>query len=175
MVFPVRRGERAGEQRKRMTHAKAFRRDLRSAFGLELWDGETWRTAGDKEQPKKGPKPRKPTPRERTLLEGDANTLPVDFHSWRRAFSQALAEAGVNEQVAMGLSGHESEDAHRRYLRNAERLRALPIAALPRLNVSGANACAKSPLPDVEPSVFLAPPARVELATNGLGNRCSIH
>ena len=35
------------------------------------------------------------TPRERELLEETEFTGPVEFHSFRRAFKQALGEAGV--------------------------------------------------------------------------------
>jgi integrase len=136
LLFPTRRGDRAGQQRIGITHAKAFRRDLRRAFGLEVPERVRIMRSHGKPDTRIRWKPgRQPTERERTLLEGDANTLPVDFHSWRRAFSQALAEAGLNEQQAMALAGHESEEAHRRYLRARDRLRELPIAALPRLGV----------------------------------------
>jgi len=37
------------------------------------------------------------TPRKSELLNGNAHTLPVDFHSWRRAYCQSLADAGVNQ------------------------------------------------------------------------------
>jgi len=119
-VFP----DTAGERRGKMSHARGLRRDLRHAFGIDAWGpkgrgGDGWR------------KVREPTPRERQLLEGDEHTLPVDWHSWRRSFSQALADSGLNEQAAMGLTGHASEAAHRRYLRNAGRLRELPAGALP--------------------------------------------
>ena len=114
---------------------------------------------------------RDPTPREKVLLEGDKHTLPVDFHSWRRAFSQALAEAGVNEQQAMGLTGHESEEAHRRYLRNAERLRELPLAALPPLQVSDP----RDPIASVidESSFFSARHTGFEPVAFGSGDRCT--
>jgi hypothetical protein len=62
-------------------------------------------------------------------------TLPVDFHSWRRAFNQALADAGVNAQQAKGLAGHSSMAAHERYLRNSQKTLTVPVAALPRLTI----------------------------------------
>ena len=37
-------------------------------------------------------KVREPTSREVELLEGNSHALPVDFHSWRRAYCQSLAE-----------------------------------------------------------------------------------
>jgi hypothetical protein len=44
------------------------------------------------------------TARERMLFEETATTLPVDFHSWRRAYCQALADADVNAQRAKALA-----------------------------------------------------------------------
>lgn len=124
-VFPVRRGERVGETKTKSSHAKAFRRDLSRAFGLESWDPEhrEWRATEGRAM----------TARERILLEETANSLPTDFHSWRRAYSQALADANVNAQQAKALAGHATDAAHNRYLLNSEKMRAIPDAALPRL------------------------------------------
>ena len=38
LIFPARRGDRAGEEKRKVSHARAFRRDLRRAFGLEIWN-----------------------------------------------------------------------------------------------------------------------------------------
>lgn len=76
------------------------------------------------------------TPRERELLDETEWTRPVDFHSWRRAFNQALADAGVNAQQAQALAGHSLMAAHERYLRNSEKVREVPEAALPKLIVT---------------------------------------
>lgn len=68
-VFPKRRGDEAGtEGRKKSSHAKAFRRDLGRAFGLESWDAEQerWRESG-----------RAMTARERVILTEADLTLPV--------------------------------------------------------------------------------------------------
>lgn len=51
-----------------------------------------------------------------------ATTLPVDFHSFRRAFSTALAEAGINVQHATHLAG-ALRPARARALRHAPRTR----------------------------------------------------
>jgi integrase len=56
-----------------------------------------------------------PDPRDRLYLETDVS-LPVDFHSFRRAFNTALAEAGVNVQRAMHLASHSSARTHSRYV-----------------------------------------------------------
>lgn len=121
-VFPKRKGKGAGEQaRAKGSHAEPFRRDLARAFGLERpVVRDTMRSNGRKLR-KIGWEPaREPTTRERMLLEGSDLYLPVDFHSWRRAFNQALADAGVNAQQAMALSAHASMKAHERYLRNTQ-------------------------------------------------------
>ncbi len=141
-MFPKRKGFAPDEDereaaRKHTSHAEAFRRDLARAFGLEEWklveskrsNGRKlarWRWVASK---------REMTPRERTLLAETEYTLPVDLHSWRRAFNQALADAGVNAQQAQALAGHASLAAHERYLRNQEKMRTLPEGALPNLLV----------------------------------------
>src|SRR5690606_38268194 len=61
---------------------------------------------------------RSPTPRERELFAPTEFTKPVDFHSFRRAYKQALADAGVDLQQAMALSGASDVKAHQRYLAN---------------------------------------------------------
>jgi len=61
------------------------------------------------------------------------HTKPVDFHSWRRAFNQALADAGVNAQSAAALAGHASLEAHSKYLKNTAASRQVPEGALPKL------------------------------------------
>ena len=79
----------------------------------------------------KGPK-LSPNPRDPLYFE-TATTLPVDFHSFRRAFNTALAEAGVNVQHAMHLASHSDPKAHARYVMRTAAMRAIPDAALPRL------------------------------------------
>lgn len=77
------------------------------------------------------PQARPPTLRERELLEETEFTRPVDFHSFRRAFKQGLADAGVELQTAMTLSGATDAKTHARYLANTSKLRTVPLAALP--------------------------------------------
>ena len=120
-VFPSRRGRRAGAVKGKTSHANAFRRDLRRAFGADVWNPQT----GQFEHT------RPLTRRERELFEETDFTLPVDFHSWRRAFTQALADADVNAQQATALAGHASLSAHARYLASSGKLRKVPEAALP--------------------------------------------
>jgi integrase len=130
-VFPARRGERIGEEKKKGSHAQNFRRDLERAFGLVRWRQTGVNRKGNPVgvwEPTPG---RERTRREVELFEQTEFTLPVDFHSWRRAFSQALADADVTAQQAQALAGHASMSAHQRYLRNAGKMRRLPAAALP--------------------------------------------
>lgn len=117
-VFPVRRGKRAGEAKGKMTYALAFRRDLQAAFTQAL----ERRVKG---VPKPGSK------RWRELFERTPHTLPVDFHSWRRAYCQALKDADVNVQQAIALSGHKSIEVHLRYTADPNKAAAVPPKALP--------------------------------------------
>jgi integrase len=149
-VFPVRRGERAGEEKRKASHADALRKDLARAFGLEVWSTAVTERSNGRKLTRQAwvPSGRRLTPRERELFEGTEFVLPVDFHSWRRAYSQALADADVTVQQAQALAGHASMSAHERYLRNAAKMRRLPPRALPRLDIShvqmGGSQIAKS-------------------------------
>jgi integrase len=152
-VFPSRRGERAGEAKLKVSHARAFRRDLRRAFGID--EPETRRIMRKGKDGKPGrpdtktswKQARSLTPRERERFVGTAYGLPVDFHSWRRAYSQALADADVNVQQATALAGHASLGAHQRYLANASKVARLPERALPRIEVLP-QLVAKTPNPE---------------------------
>ncbi|MBE7480266.1 MAG: tyrosine-type recombinase/integrase [Polyangiaceae bacterium] len=143
VLFPARRGERAGEGRAKTSHADAFRRDLMRAFGIEVQTVVvTKRSNGRKLTKAVWTRARDEhgaeiplTLRQRELFEDTDYTLPVDFHSWRRAFSQALADADVTVQQATALAGHSTLEAHARYLANSGKLRKLPEAALPAINV----------------------------------------
>jgi integrase-like protein len=64
-------------------------------------------------------------------------TLPVDFHSFRRAFASALAEAGVNVQHAMRLTAHSDPRVHARYVMRTTAMRSIPEAAIPTLPHGG--------------------------------------
>ena len=103
-VFAVRRGERKGEFKRTrgVSYAKALRRDLARA-GIDRAE----------------------------VFAETATTRPADFHSFRRAFSTALAEAGVDTRLAMALTGHEDPRVHERYVMKSRSMRAIPPAALP--------------------------------------------
>jgi len=137
LVFPLRRGDQAGKgARKHSSHAEAFRTDLKRAFGVEarVWKDDK-RSNGREHKRQVWETVRELTPRERVLLEETEYSLPVDWHSWRRAFNQALGDSGVNAQQAMKLSGHASTQAHERYLQNTQKLLTIPVEALPSLTV----------------------------------------
>lgn len=106
LLFPVRKnGERKGEARGHQSFADAMRTDLKRCFGLEVWNLDRVRYE---------PVDRPMTEREAQLLTETERTLPVDFHSWRRAFNQALANAGVNAQTAQALADRSTMAAHER-------------------------------------------------------------
>ena len=59
----------------------------------------------------------------------------MDFHSFRRAFNTALAEAGINVQHAMHLASHSDPKVHARYVMSTRAMRKIPDEALPQLPV----------------------------------------
>jgi len=142
LIFPKRRGDGVGvEARKASSHAHALRTDLRRVMGL---DRPVLRTIvrkfpnGTERRDTRVTWQRNARPltaREAVLFTETEFTLPVDFHSWRRSYNQALADAGVNAQQAKALAGHSTLAAHERYLQNSEKARTLPAAALPRTGV----------------------------------------
>ncbi len=129
LVFPALRGERAGIGSKTgVSHAEAMRRDLQAAF-----------IAHRKANPNVPADildsfcPAKDSARWLELFEETEFTRPVDFHSWRRKFVQALADMGMSAQQAQKLAGHADLSAHERYLRNTTRTLVIPSEALPDL------------------------------------------
>ena len=140
LLFPARKGKRAGEERKPGSVAHALRRDLERAFGIvRPVTVEAARSNGRPNTLHKWETAREMTARERELLTETEFTRPVEFHSFRRAFKQALAEAGVELQTAMTLSGATDASTHRRYLTNTAKARQIPEAALPRFSIAHAE------------------------------------
>jgi len=136
LVFPALRGKRAGEGIKiGVSHAAGLRRDLSRALGIEAWNAAEG----------KFEKPRAMTEREHELLKATEFTRPVDFHSWRRRFVQALADMGMNAQQAQKLAGHADLSAHERYLRTTSKTLVIPAAALPAFKVTSQIACLNDP------------------------------
>ena len=76
-VFPARRGKRAGQHKLKASHAHRLRKALLIA-GVDRPEVHT----------------------------DTDSTKRADFHSFRRAFSTALADAGANVQLASRLAGH---------------------------------------------------------------------
>jgi integrase len=136
-VFPCRHGRRAGEfkRAKGYTFAKRLRRALftagvHRASPIEVpavKPGQRTDLGKTAEGTQLAPNPRDP------LYFETATTLPVDFHSFRRAFNTALAEADVNLQKAMVLASHADAKTHMKYVARTRRMRSLPAAALPSL------------------------------------------
>jgi integrase len=125
LVFPRLIGAGAGELGKPgSSYAEELRRDLKRAMGLEAYTDGRWVEAVAEADY---------TPRQRELFTETEYTRPVDFHSWRRAFNQALADAGMNAQQAAALAGHSSLEAHQKYLRNTAKAATLPQSAVPKL------------------------------------------
>ncbi len=135
-VFPARAGKRAGQaKRPANSYADRLRRDLFRAGVYRLPPVQVPATRPGQrtdlgklgEGTKLAPNPRDP------LYYATPSTLPVDFHSFRRAFNTALAEAGVNVQHAMHLASHADAKVHARYVMSTRAMRTIPDAALPRL------------------------------------------
>lgn len=122
-LFPILRGERAGQARTEGSHADAMRRDVRRALGIDVWDTERRRWVNDA---------RKMTPRERELFVPARYTEPVNFHSWRRAWSQGLERVGVDIVLGGALTGQTAAmQAH--YRQNSRRAKSIPAESLPDL------------------------------------------
>src|SRR5690606_19138321 len=120
--------------------ARSLRRDLARAFGIEeLREVPFVRSNGRPDVRREWVRVRDLNPRERELLEETEFTRPVEFHSFRRAFKQALADAGVDLQTAMTLSGATDPKTHGRYLHNTAKARQLPAAALPSFSIGHAE------------------------------------
>ena len=146
-VFPVRTGKRAGETKKPLnSYAKRLRRDLFRAGVYRLPPVEVpLKKAGMRADLGKAPVGTMPAPNPHDPLYFEtASTLPVDFHSFRRAFASALAESGVNVQHAMHLTAHSDPRVHSRYVMGTEAMRQIPAAAVPRLSVTTLPGAPKS-------------------------------
>ena len=139
-VFPARTGKRVGQaKRPSNSYADRLRRGLFQAGVTRMEPVEAPATGKGTRTDlgkvgvgtKLAPNPRDP------LYFETATTLAVDFHSFRRAFNTALAEAGVNVQHAMHLASHADAKVHARYVMSTKAMRTIPSAALPRLPLEG--------------------------------------
>jgi len=163
LVFPAlrlgvkrrRAGESVGEGAKvGVSHAKALRRDLQRAFTAAAGRGVPDAPASD-------------SARWRELFEDTKQTKRVDFHSWRRAYNQALADAEVNAQQAAALAGHADLGAHMRYLNNTAKMRSVPDAALPTLIESSPS----RPIPPSDVLQIRALPSTTDTTKNAASSR----
>jgi integrase len=103
-VFPLRRGARAGKLKEsNIGYAKKLRRELLMA-GVDRYE----------------------------LHNETPTTLPVDFHSTRRAFATAGVTAGLSEQQIMGLGGWSDSKLINRY-KNKLTPKALPPGMIPSI------------------------------------------
>jgi hypothetical protein len=174
-VFPCERGRRAGQARQirgtcfadRLRHNLFVAGVVRAEPVQVAYTKPGTRTDLGKKSPQAtrlAPNPRDP------LYHETATTLPVDFHSFRRAFSTALAEAGVNVQHAMLLAHHSDPKVHMRYVRQTQAMRRIPVAALPALPAgtigpNGAESNERSQIQGV--SLAESPPLpKAQTATN---------
>jgi integrase len=103
-VFPARRGPRAGKPKKLSNgYAKVLRRELLRA-GVDRHE----------------------------LHHETATTLPVDFHSTRRAYATAVVSSGASDRETMKMGGWSSSALITRYDQK-DNVRRLPSAAVPIL------------------------------------------
>ena len=161
-VFPCIKGRGAGKRR-RSPHnsaASGLRRALKRALGVETYtprgrSGKRWTEIPRSEW----------SQRWIELFTETDYTLPVDFHSFRRAYATALAASGLNAQAAMRLAGHSSVDVHMRYVAKGATALAAPSEAMP----AGQRAGQRSGLSEDRKYPMcrrpLEPPSRLELET----------
>lgn len=117
-VFPIRKGPRVGQRKvgKGISYAEPLRDALwaegivRPLPGYDEAVGDARRNFC-------------------ALQVATEETLPVDFHSFRRAYVTAVSNAGANMATVLDLAGHTQESTSHRY--RGPRLIETPAAALP--------------------------------------------
>ncbi len=176
-VFPVRRGPRAGEAKKQgnMSYADRLRREFLRA-GVRRHDC----TRAADAAPIKADEACCASMANDPLYFATTHSLPIDFHSTRRAYCSALARANVPAQVALRLAAHSDLKVHDRYL-DASVAREAPAAAIPALPAvnrrayrphGGRNSAGAAPR-GAKSSAIPERDTRLELATPSLGSSCS--
>lgn len=155
LMFPVRKGKRAGKLRTDTSIARDIRIDMKRAFGIEVMGRQVITKANGRTDTKyTWRQAREMTARERELLlPKQPYTRPVDFHSFRRGFKQALASGGIDVQQSMKLSGATDLATHARYLRNTRRVEAIPGAAVPDISTAVADIVSFDESTDAETSL----------------------
>jgi site-specific recombinase XerD len=130
VLFPVRRdrgrGEsRLGARRNSSTWARALRRDIKRAFGLEVLEKGEW-----KDRTKDNEKPIEYPRRLRELLEGTDDRRPLWFHNARNA-AAVVAERHERLKAAARFTGHASGSMLQHYRAMAGEIDVVPV--LPEL------------------------------------------
>jgi hypothetical protein len=108
------------------------------------------------------------------------NGRNVDFHATRRSCATWLEELGANDVHRKRLMGHAFKDVtDKSYTRKTHellvQLRETVELIPPRWSSSLVRVFGAAAPSSPNSSMELAPPARLERTTFGLGNRCSIH
>jgi len=154
-VFPVRKGDRAGERQSKRSYARDLRHYLWEAgvhrpLTADKGAADALRAAlmvlrqAERALDAAGNSKRRAARAARLAAEQEAKaldalqtetdqTLPVQVHSFRRAYATGLAAAGVAEQLSMALAGHANSATHKRYVKLGRRTALeAPEAALPQ-------------------------------------------
>lgn len=132
-VFPVTRvgklGDRIGEEKNGVNHAKALRSDLRRCFLLLHLQAR--RSGSGRFDPRA---PRPGTRRWRELFTETERTRPVDFHSFRRLWVEGTTRR-IDPEAVEGrrLTAHSSEALTAQYTGHVrDRAEVIPAHWLPR-------------------------------------------
>ena len=134
-VFPAVRGDRKGQAKrgKGYSYAKRLRRDLFRAGVVRFPVVAKSVTVDGVETIIHEPHPADPLYFDTTV------SRKVDFHSFRRAYSGALAKAGLNLQSSMALTSHSEPSVHMGYVRELAAATVVPAEALPILTGDAAT------------------------------------
>jgi site-specific recombinase XerD len=122
VLFPVRRessrGEgRVGERRTSSTWARALRRDVKRAFGLEAFEGGQWKDKKTTDAYSR---------RMLELLEGTDDRRPLWMHNSRNA-AAVMAERQERLKAAARVTGHASARMLQHYREMAGEVDVVPV------------------------------------------------
>ena len=159
------------------------------SFGLERW---TTRRPGRSMPLLPNSRGERSRPHSAKGLRGDMETIGVAssthghdfrFHDIRKSFATWLRAADVPLETIGAILGHEGKSVTSKHYAKSKLAELISAVSHLSLTVERARftematdqATDHVSVPITKTPVFVAPPARVELAANGLGNRCSIH